>query len=119
MTDTAQTIFTLDWDEWQKEWHTWIAHHPELTRTRKVIPGKNFLADEIIGTFRLPNGRIVELSEVTFPNLVDHDPKTGMLTHDYVRGIGLTWTNDLSGKISEDKRGIVVHSFTELEAELS
>jgi hypothetical protein len=110
---TEQTMFTLpmDWDQWQAEWREWRSAHPELKTVRKAIPGKNFLADEIIGTFKMPNGRTVELSEVTFPNLVERDPQTGQLSNDYVRGIGLTWV--------DDRAGTVVHSFAELEAALA
>jgi hypothetical protein len=101
----------IGWNDWQAEWSAWLAAHPGLTPVPKAIPGKNFLADEILGTFRLPTGRTVELSEVTFPNLEERDPETGRLLDYHVRGIGLTWVDDRTGN--------VVHSFDELEAELA
>jgi hypothetical protein len=85
----------INWDDWRAEWSAWLAEHRELAPVRKAIPGQNLMADEILGTYRLPDGRTVELSEVTF---LDE------------RGVGLTWVDDRSGN--------VVHSFDELEAEL-
>lgn len=103
--------FPLDWDEWRSQWIDWLAAHRELLPTRQQIPGKNFLADEILGTYRLPSGRMVELSEITFPNLQERDAETGVLLHYEVRAIGLTWVDDRSGT--------VVHSFPELEEALA
>lgn len=101
----------LDWDEWRREWQTWRLEHAYALEPRpKCIPGKNLLADEIIGTFCvLPTGRTVELSEVTFPDLTTRDAR-GNLTGATVRGIGLTF--------ADDRTGNVVHSWPELETAL-
>lgn len=106
---TEETIFTLplDWNEWRAEWSGWRASHADnLKPARKFKPGKNFLADEILGTFKV-NGRLVEISELTFPNLSERDER-GFLIHKDVRAIGLTFEDG----------GTVVHSFQELEREL-
>jgi hypothetical protein len=103
--------FPLDYDDWRAEWSVWLARHRELRPVRKAIPGKNFLADEILGTFKLPDDRSVELSELTFPNLSERDPQTGRLLQHELRAVGLTWV--------DDRRGTVVHSFAELEHELA
>ncbi len=103
--------FTLDWDAWQAQYAAWYRRHGrELVPVAKAIPGKNFLADEILGTYRLPSGRIAELSEITFPNLTERDPATGRLLDGHHRSIGITFADDRSGK--------VVASFEELEHEL-
>lgn len=102
----------LDWDEWRKQWREWLrAHSASFKETRERFPGKNFLATEILGTWKV-NGRTVELSEVTFPNLTDRDPQTGILKHYDVRAVGITYG------IGVDGSGTVVHSFAELETEL-
>lgn len=101
----------VDWENWRSDWLAWRDKHAaHLELVPKAIPGKNFLADEILGTYRLPSGRTVELSEVTFPNLVERDAATGRLLDYTVRAIGLTWVDDRSG--------MVVRSFAELEVEL-
>lgn len=102
--------FATDWDEWNGQWRQWLnGHRHRMTSVPKAIPGKNFLADDIIGTYRV-GGRIVELSEVVFPNLSERDPATGRLLEGRVRAIGLTFADDRSGN--------VVHSFSELEQSL-
>jgi hypothetical protein len=101
----------LDWDEWRNEWSEWLtANRHRLGETRERFPGKNFLADERLGTWKV-NGRLVELSEVTFPNLTERDDE-GRLIRETVRGIGITYG------IGADAAGAVVHSFHELEREL-
>jgi hypothetical protein len=102
--------FPTDWDAWHTEWSAWLAAHPQLTPVPKQIPGRNFLADEILGTFRLPSGRTAELSEVTFPNLVDRDSATGRLLDERRRLVGVTFT---------DRSNLVVDSFAELETALA
>lgn len=110
MPDNEPT-FPLEWQQWSDEWRSWILRHSTVLQpAAKAIPGQNFLADEIIGTFRLPSGRVVELSEVTFPNLEKRDPTTGRLLDFRVRGVGITW--------ADDRTGDVVHSFRELEVTL-
>ena len=105
---TDATDFPLDWNEWCKEWHHWKNDHQSVLKdTRHRFEGKNFLATDILGTWKV-NGRIVELSEVTFPDF-RRDPATGRLPYNDRRGIGLTFTDD---------SGTVVHSFTELESAL-
>ena len=83
--------FPMDWDEWVRAWAQWkYAHRTRMEDVPKAIPGKNFLADEIIGTYKI-DGRIVELSGVTFPNLSERDPKTGRLLDHYNRFVGVTF----------------------------
>lgn len=106
---TEETIFTLplDWDEWRRQWNEWRNSHSEILKpASKFKPGKNFLADEILGVYSV-NGRLVEISELTFPNLSERDERGFLLRHD-VRAIGLTF----------EEGGTVVHSFEELEREL-
>lgn len=58
----------VDWNDWRKDWHSWRASTPGLISTIRpegYPKDKNFLADEVLGWFRCPNG-IVELSEVVF-----------------------------------------------------
>lgn len=106
--------FPLDWDEWRKEWNAWKSDHADdLRPTSFRFPGKNFLADEILGTWSI-NGRNVELSEVRFPNLSERDER-GSLKHFDVRGIGITF-GTAAGSDAPDNP--VVHSFAELEHEL-
>jgi hypothetical protein len=63
--------FPTDWNEWRAEWREWIGEQTaagRLTRTSYRFPGRNFMADEILGTYGIPRGdgtgRNVELSEV-------------------------------------------------------
>ena len=105
-----QDTFPLDWNEWRKQWDAWRATSG-LYRSRKnpwTYKGKNFLADAVLGVYRASNGRIVELSEVTFPNLSERDER-GNLIRDEYRYIGLTFDNGDTG---------LVRSFAELEREI-
>lgn len=70
----TETPFPIDWNAWRTELHDWLAAHPELHAVSKrgtpfADVDRNLMADEVIGLFRLPGGRLVELSEVTFPDL--------------------------------------------------
>jgi hypothetical protein len=101
----------LDWDEWRGQWQQWrLAHATDLRSTDRHFPGKNFLANEKLGTWKI-KGRVVELSEVTFPNLTERDERGRLKIHD-VRAIGITYG------VGVDSAGTVVHSFAELEREL-
>lgn len=104
---TTET-FPLDWGEWHAEWQAWLKAHegPYMRSVRKFKPGKNFLADDILGCWQVPNG-LVELSEVTFPNLSERDPQTGRLLDFNTRYVGVTW--------SRDGEQPLVRSFDELE----
>lgn len=92
----AEETFPLDWNEWRQVWAEWRRHWaPEPSRHR--FAGRNFLADEVLGVYRIA-GRDVELSEVTFCGQ---------------RFIGVTYAaadGTTSGGIHE--------TFAELEAEL-
>lgn len=74
-TEQAREMFPLDWNEWREMWADWRADmidRGRLARSSYRFPPKNFLADEVLGTWRVdgPNGgQNVELSEVTFPAL--------------------------------------------------
>lgn len=90
-TTTKTDTLPLNWDEWRKEWADFLAGNPGLVATRKHFRGKNFLADEILGTFKF-GGDTIELSEITFPNLDEWDER-GMLKRYDRRGIGITTVN--------------------------
>lgn len=103
--------FPLDYYEWRKQWDDWRQQHAaDLKPTSKRFEGKNFLADDVLGTWRI-NGRTVELSEVVFPNLSERDENGQLIREDY-RRIGITYG------IGVDGAGAVVGSFAELEQEL-
>jgi len=96
--------FSLDWNEWRREWRDWSAAHADrMAPTRSPFQGKNFLADEVLGVWKV-NGRTVELSEMTFPNLGERDER-GALIHKDVRRIGVTFQDETA----------VVGSFAKLE----
>lgn len=80
---------------------------------RSGSPGKNFIADEVLGTWSV-NGRNVELSEVTFPNLSERD-ENGRLKQFQVRYIGITFG---TGGGSDAPDSPLVSTFAELEREL-
>lgn len=99
----SEHTFPLDWNAWIEEWQTWKEkHRSELRPTSWKFPGKNFLADEIIGTYSI-RGRNVELSEVRFPVFGERPPREA-------RYIGVTF-----GTGAESDGGGVVSSFAELE----
>lgn len=110
---TQTEAFPTDWNEWRNQWKAWQSEpHPwkqsrgkDVPRTLDVHP--NFLANEILGYWKLHDGPWVELSEVTMPR---------GLTGDRVRYIGITYANE-NERWTPDKKGIV-GSFAELEAEL-
>lgn len=102
--------FPLSWDEWRHQWDAYEATSG-LRRSRTnpwTDKSKNFLADDVLGVYRASNGRIVELSEVTFPNLSERD-ENGNLIHDNRRYIGFTFDDGYTG---------LVRSFAELELEI-
>jgi hypothetical protein len=98
-------MLPMDYHDWRKEWNEWKAANANYLKDvrRSPFQGKNFLADQILGVWSV-NGRIVELSEVVFPNFVERDAN-GHLMHYDVRRIGLTFEDDTA----------VVDSFSELE----
>lgn len=103
-------VFPADWTEWRQGWQEWkSAHVEDLRPTSFRFPGKNFMADEILGTWSV-KGRNVELSEVTFPNLSERD-ENGQLRRFQVRSIGITFESDASSSP-------LVCTFGELEREL-
>lgn len=97
----------LDWDEWRTLWAEWRTAHPEIARVRSPFKGKNFLADEILGVYRV-GARTVELSELTFPNLSERD-ESGRLIDGHARMIGLTFADGATA---------LVRSFAGLEEAL-
>lgn len=100
------TALPLDWDEWRTEWSDWLQRNQDAMHyvSRSPFAGKNFLADEVLGVWKV-NGRTVELSEMTFPNLEDRDER-GMLIREDRRRIGVTFADDETA---------VVGSFAALE----
>jgi len=105
---TATEPFPLDWEEWQTAWREWLnAHADDLKPTRERFPGKNFMADEVLGTWKIA-GRLVELSTFRFPNLEERDD-AGRLIEKEHRSVGIT------RGIGADSNGDVAASFAELE----
>jgi len=103
-----------DWNEWRRQWCAWkAAHETRMIGVRSPFPGlqDNMLADENLGWYRV-NGRTVELSAVTFPNLSERDERGFLKTYD-VRYIGLTYADD-----GDRTAGPLVDSFAALETEL-
>ena len=101
--------FPVPWDDWRPLWQAWLARqleHGTFAPTAWRFPGKNFLADEILGTWSVA-GRNVELSEVTFPSL---EPGTRGERRRYV---GVTF-----GTGAGADSGPVVGTFVELEQAL-
>lgn len=97
--------FPLDWNEWRGQWEAWrSARASDLKPTSFRFPGKNFMADAILGTWAI-NDRNVELSELTFPDL-SKPPMSG----EQVRLVGVTFG---TGAMSDG--GAVVATFAELE----
>lgn len=104
--NAATSTLPMDYNEWRSEWREWReAHAAQLIDVRRSpFKGKNFLADEVLGVWKV-NGRTVELSSVTFPNFEDRDPDTGRLLEGYKRRIGVTFEDDTD----------VVDTFAQLE----
>lgn len=102
----TETAFPIDWNDWKAEWEDWKARHAnDLKATDYRIPGRNVLADDVLGTWNI-NGRDVELSEVVFPSF-ERDDATGRLKGDDIRYIGLSFPIGVEAEL--------VRSFSELE----
>lgn len=113
MTD-KEIPFPIDWNEWKTLWDAWKLEHADRLRpTSFRFPGQNLLADEKLGTFSI-NGRNVELSEVTFPNLSERD-ENGRLKSHRVRYVGITFG---TGAGTDAPDNPVVGTFADLEREL-
>ena len=104
----AEKTFPADWTEWDSQWHAWLDAH-KLPRSGKRIPGRNMLADEVLGTFRM-NGHAVELSAVTFPNLSERD-ENGHLISETHRYVGISWYGEGGRSIN----GGLVNTFADLD----
>lgn len=101
--------FPVEWNEWNRAYKTWRASTKLIVPTNLRIPGRNLMADEVLGTWRLRDGvHVVELSEVTFPDL-----GTGHGTRRYV---GITWRGD-NGLSSIN--GGLVDNFDALDAAIA
>jgi hypothetical protein len=105
--------FPVDWNAWRELWKAWVDEqttpvrgaqgHPAVFQpTSWRFPGKNFLADEVLGTWSV-NGRNVELSEVTFPALGERPRRDERL-------VGVTF-----GTGAGSDEGAVCRTFAELE----
>jgi hypothetical protein len=102
--------FPIDWNEWSAAWHQWLtAHADKLGPTLTRFPGKNVLADEVLGTFEI-EGRTVELSEVTFPNLSERDERE-ILKNERHRFVGICWEKDAQ----DSRESALAENFDELE----
>lgn len=100
--------FPLDWNEWRKQWNEWKRSETRLLKSNYKFPGKNFIADEVLGVYGISfsdgSGRVVELSETTFMG---------------TRGVGITYASgDQRFVPSEIGGNNVVYTFGELEREL-
>ena len=91
----------IDWNDWYKAWRAWEGEHLVRRAAPKFKPGKNMLADEILGCWHVPAG-LVELSAVTMPDLSGEPGRRG----ERVRYIGITFSDD---------RTDLVDSFADLE----
>ena len=94
-----------DWNLWRSVWAEWLTDKRSTGQVRPTswrFPGRNFLADEVLGTFSI-NGRNVELSEVTFPSLGERPART-------IRYVGVTF-----GTGAEVDGGAVVSTLAELD----
>lgn len=100
--------FPIDYDEWRAEWRDWLGRQTFGRVRKSPFEGKNFLADEILGVWRI-GGQAVELSSVTFPNLSERDER-GRLIEKRNRMVGIT---------REDGSTAVVRGFQELEDALT
>jgi hypothetical protein len=102
--------FPTAWDEWRPKWDEWLAVQLEAGTFKRCsfkFPPANFLADEILGVWSV-DGRNVELSEVTFPDL---EPGRHGQTRRY---IGITF-----GTGAGTQSGGIASTFDELERALS
>lgn len=119
--------FPTDWNVWRAQWSEWkaayAAHLKPLPRWAWGLypEQKNFMADEIMGrwlinegTPGLDDGVVVELSEVTFPNLEDRD-ENGRLLHTTNRFVGLTFRT-FGWTVAPEN--CLVSTFAELEQKL-
>jgi len=107
------TTFPMDWPEFEGQWQRWLADHREvdwIRPTSRRFAGRNFMADEVMGTFHIvgtdrthESGRDVEISTFRFPALGDRPYRE-------VRHIGLTFSR--GGDMTE--AGPVVSSWAEL-----
>lgn len=95
--------FPHDWREWRSDWDFWVHGAPLTCTTRPDdLPAeKNFMADEVLGYYRLPDGRVVELSEGYVPAPLGPD-----------RFVGYTFAPHPDGGSG------IVHTFAELEQTL-
>jgi hypothetical protein len=88
----------VDWNEWRQVWDEYRTSLEKRYGVRRGVdgnpfPGKNFLADEILGTWTVGQGgrtHPVELSEVTFPALDGTSNRTRYIgvSIDGVGGVG-------------------------------
>lgn len=104
--------FPIDYVEWKREWTQWRNKHAnQLMNTRHYFAGRNLLADEVLGTWRI-RGVYVELSAVTMPNF-------GKRNADNVRYVGISRGNVIGDRLvmDTDLSGVVA-SWEELDKEL-
>jgi len=108
----TETRFNIDWDIWHSEWKDWVAkHHQDLKRsTYQRWPRQaNFLADSILARWNV-NGREVELSAVTMPDLGSNSYR------DSIRFVGITW-GESNGTLPTTA-GTLCETWAELDTEL-
>jgi hypothetical protein len=101
--------FPINWNIWHTQWGEWFdAHAGHFLNTSWRFPAANFLADDRLGTWSV-NGRNVELSEVTFPDL----SRPGALANNYRnRYVGITFSTGAGAESA------LASTFAELEEAL-
>lgn len=111
MNETATTPppFPVDWNVWHEEWRAWRkanlgASMQGNTPFRGL--GKNFLADAILGVWKVGPDLCVELSELTM--------SIGTTT----RYVGLTWARISTAGVNESACALTVDAWAEYEAPL-
>lgn len=115
METTTSAGFPLDYREWREAWRKWIARQESAgtlrpTRGAGRFPGRNILADRILGRWTVnAHGRLVELAEGTFPDLI-----SGRGRH---RFVGITWAD--ASTHNGMRSGGTAHSFEVLSASLA
>lgn len=107
MNENTEREFPTDWTEWSARWTQWRTAYG-LKPSRSAIRGKNFLADDVLGTYEVRAG-IVELSEVTFPGFGKEDRDRRF------RYVGITWMGEHGKSIN----GGIVSTFAELESAIT
>jgi hypothetical protein len=107
--------FALGWPEWETQFNNWVAVYG-LKRSNRGIAGRNFLADEVMGLYKV-GADTVELSAVTMPNLSERDANGRLIDQRY-RYVGITWRAHTADGLPSINGGLV-ETWGELELALA